>query len=493
MITKEKVREIKDQLSEIIQENKKLLIVATGVGVATMVLILNMHLFQMSYYTMKEETIKVTQILARDVQKEFRQDDWYFKKGIQYLTKNLSEESKVFLEENFKYFDTKIQETVIQAYTQLDSTFRQNQDVFHAIAISEDPQVYRPYMDSLSIEAIEKGLKIYLGESPKLTQEVVNRIYKILSLQPEKLTLEIFKLNVYGLMSFPHNGDVNSISLKLLDHIQPEAIKKSLFTELKTYPIEIEIFSTWIDILNKKRIISTAEYASFTSSYGSIRRMQEQYSQVLLQEVDLHNVKQMTDVQTEELANQEVKLTKEIEGLKTQNETTQEELRKLKNYKEIDLYVLDQYENGDYDVAIPERSWLFGTYKPSNEKIRLKITRTVVESQGVKTFKVYNRGKSQEGLPYYVEVSQEELNQVTALETKIKETNTVITNKEAEINKFNQEIAQIRKTNNYEQTLLLIEEVERKKNSLELEVKKEKVSIQNLFQIGELVVDIKKQ
>lgn len=494
MSIKEKVNQIKEQVAQLFDENKKILLIGMGVLVVTMLTLLNIHLFQMSYYTMKDDTEKVITILAKDVQKDFRQDDWYFQKGINYLSNTLEkEQSKAFLENNFKYLNEEIQKNIIKAYNSQALIFKQQMDVFTAITVSENTDDYAKYMKRVPIDEIEKGLKFYLTEAPKLTQDTVDKVYKIVSLQRNKLPLKLFKINAYELMSFPHNGDVNAASLRLLDFIEPEAIRKSLFDELKTKPIELDLFGMWVDVLYKKKIISTTEYASFTSSYGNIKRMQEQYKQVLLQEVDVYNIKQMIDVQTEEVVAKVGKLTKEIEVIDAQIQQDTETLNKLANYKEVELYVLDQYDNGDYEVAIPERSWLFGTYKPGNQRLRLKITASKVENQGVRSFDVYNKGKSQDGLPYYVEVSAEQKAEISALGKKINEARAIVVEKQKMIETHTQEIEHIRKTNNYDQTLLAIEEIDHKKANLEIEIKKEKLLIQNLFQIGELIVENKKQ
>lgn len=492
MTNKEKLVEIKEQWKKLFEENKKLLIIASSVLVITMASILNIHLFQMSYYTMQGETAKVIELLSKDVQKEFNQDDWYFKKGIRYLTDHLEGESNVFLEENFKYFLPEIQQGIITAYNEQQLVFQKNTDIFNAILAVEDTTVYSKYMKRLSVEQIEQALKGCFGEKPVLTQDVVERLYKILSLQHKKITLDTLQLNMYELMSFPHNGDMNSLSLKLLDCIEAASIKENLFTELKTIPIEIELFASWVDILNRKKVITTSEYANFTSSYGNIKRIQDQYKQVLLQEVDLLNVKQMIDVQTEEKLGEITKLTKEIETLDANVQKENEKLRGIKTYKTMEFYVLDQYPDGDYEAAIPEKSLLFGKYKPGKQRIRLKLNTTQVLEQGVMAFEVHNRGKDSDGLPYYVEVTSEEKEEIASIEQQISTLQDEVVKKQESIKVINQEIEKKRKESGYEQTLTLIEEVQHKKSSLEIDIKKEKLVIQNAFQIGELIVELKK-
>ena len=56
------------------------------------------------------------------------------------------------------------------------------------------------------------------------------------------------------------------------------------------------------------------------------------------------------------------------------------------------------------------------------------------------------------------------------------------------MNKLNQDIAQIRKTNNYDSTLSLLEELELKKSNIALDIEKNRLAIQQLFGIGNILV-----
>lgn len=486
MNLKEELEHIKEVSLQRANEHKKILIISCAVVIGLLVLIMNMNLIQVSYFKMKQMPAQVVNILTKSKTHEYK--NLYFRQGLNYLLEDLSEVSRGFIEENFAEFDEATQEKIIIQYNTEGLFFKDQEVIFNKSMTINEAESFKKYIRRLDTADFERALSACLDEQAKLTQDGVNKLYKLLALRGEKLPLEQFKLGMFELLNVPHKVDVESTSIKILDYIQPERVKEILFTELKTKEVEIGELSIWVDILNKKRIITPSEYISFTNSYGMIKRLQDELKQIELQEVDLMNMKQSIDVQTGVIDNEIQKLTKEMTTLNDQISTLTSKANNLRNYKEIDLYVLDRYENGEYEAAIPEKSWLFGTYKPSSQKVRLKTTRTTVSDVGVQTFSVYSKGTLENGILYYIEVSSEQLGQISDIEKKIQETNSNILNKQNEVNKFNQEIAQIRKTNNYDSTLSLIEELEMKKSNIGLEIEKHKLAIQTLFGIGNITV-----
>lgn len=486
MDLKEKLRHIKEVSLQRANEHKKIVILSCAVVIGILVLIMNMNLIQISYFKMKQMPTQVVNILTKAKTQEYKK--LYFKQGLDYLLEDLSEVSLGFLEENFAEFDEATQEKIIIEYNKEGLFFKSQEVVFSKIMTINATEPLKKYVRRLETADFERAVSACLDEQAKLTQDSVDRLYKLLALRGEKLPLEHFKISVFELLNFPHKADVESTSIKILDYIQPERVKEILFTELKTKEVEISELSTWVDILNKKRIIIPSEYISFTNNYGMIKRLQDELKQIELQEVDLMNMKQSVDVQTEVIDNEIQKYTKEIATLNDQVSTLTSKVNNLRDYQEIDLYVLDRYEDGEYEAAIPEKSWLFGTYKPSSQKVRLKTTRTTISKVGVQTFSVYSKGTLDNGVIYYIEVSNEQLGQISDIEKKIQESNSTILNKQNEVDKLNQEIAQIRKSNNYDSTLNLIEELEMKKSNIDLEIEKYKLAIQTLFGIGNITV-----
>lgn len=465
----------------------KNVVIPSVIGVFIFVLvIINMNLFQITYFRMKHMPDKVVNILTKA--KEQNYDDLYFKQGLQYLVEDASEVSRVFLEKHFKNLDTASQDKILEKYNAEGIQFVSQQEIFDVIIQGTKTDTIKAYMKKLDDVTFERALSEYFDASAKLTQDSVDALYTLLSLKGERIPLKNFKLSIFELLNFPHNGDAESISVKILDYIQPESVKTTLTNELKTNEIEVKTLSIWVDILNKKRIITAQEYLNFTNAYGMIKKSQESLKQIQLQEVDLINMKQTVDVETDVIANQIVRLQKDIKTMQDQTANINEQVSTLKNYKQIDLYILDKYENGEYEAAIPEKSWLFGTYKPSSQKVRLKTTRSSVGEIGVHSFKVYDGGRIDGNVRYYTEVSEEQLIKIEGLEDQIRDANAQINTKNGEIDKLNKEIDEIRKTNNYDATLSLIEELELKKNNIAVEIEKNRLAIQTLFGIGNVIV-----
>lgn len=486
MDLKEKLLQMKEASLQWITEHKKVVIPTSAVVISLLVLIMNMNLIQISYFKMKEMPAQVVNILTKAKTKEYTH--FYFRQGLDYLMEDLSEVSQRFIEKHFADFDKTTQTHIINQYNKEELLFQNQNIIFDKVISDVSSDTLKNYIKRLSTDTFERALSEYFDANAKLTQDGVDKLYKLLILRGERLPLEHFKINIYELLSFPHKGDIESTSIKLLDYIETNRVKEILFTELKTKEIELSTLGLWVDILNKKRVISTTEYVGFTNHNGMIKRLQEELKQIELQEVDLMNMKQSIDVQTEMIVNEAQKITKEIIDLNSQIETYTTEVNSLKNYKEIELYVLDRYENGEYEAAVPEKSWLFGTYKPGSQKVRLKVTRSNVVDVGVQSFSVYNKGKLDDGCIYYVEVSNEQLTHVKGIEDKIQLCNQNVVSKQNEVNKLNQDIAQIRKTNNYESTLGLIQELELKKTNIALEIEKNKLAIQQLFGMGNILV-----
>ena len=486
MNLKDKLTLLKERTIQWIKTYKKV-VVPISIGVIIfLVLIFNMSLFQIKYFKVKEMPDKVVNILSKTAPKDY--DDFYFKYGLNYLIEDGSEVSLTFLEKHFTNLDIPTQDRIVEMYNQKELVFENQEGIFNRIISDQISESIKSYMKRLDNTVFERSLSKYFETNSKLTQDYVDALYKLLSVKGNKIPLEYFKLSIFELLSFPHNGDEESNSIKILDFIEPESVKATLIDELKINEIDIQSLSIWVNILNKKRIITAQEYLGFANSYGMIKKSQESLKQIQLQEVDLLNMKQTVDVETDLLLGQVTKLNKEIQSLKEQKDTYVNKVSTLKNYKQVELYILDRYENGEYEAAIPEKSWLFGTYKPGSKKVRLKTTRTTIVDVGVQTFDVYNAGKLESGEVSYIEVSNEQLESIKEIESKIKEVETNSKLKQSEIDKLNQEVAQIRKENNYESTLNLIEELATKKESIALEIEKNRLAIQSLFGIGKVII-----
>ena len=439
---------------------------------------------------MTGDTQKIVNVISKDVREPKDHQKTHFKIGFDYLLEDMSEVSMNFFEKYFAYLSLEEQESVLDAYNTRELFFKSQKDLLSIASKGNTGLAFRTYINRLDANTFELALIEVFGKEPTMTQDVVTRLYHIANMYDAKLPLNKFKVSIYELMKFPQMGTEDSMASKLLDVIEPKAVHNVLFMELKTQEIDVDTLNTWIDILNRKKVISTQEYAGFTNSYNSVRQLREEYVQLERQEVDIKNIKEKIDVQTSEYLTKIEKITSEITSIQTEMTSKKSELAQKTNYETIELYIMDyDQESGVYEASIPEKSWFFGTYKPSNEKVKITLTDTKPESQGVYTFNVYNNGQAG-GIPYYIEVSSQAKAQIKQLQDEINNQRASIEKKEAEKNQLAEEVNKIRKANNYDQNNRLLEEVNNKKESVLLKVKEKQIEIQTLFGIGNVTIKI---
>ncbi|MGL4736531.1 MAG: hypothetical protein ACRCW2_03645 [Cellulosilyticaceae bacterium] len=473
------------------EKNKKILI-GSGIGLLIIVLLLvNIGLIQVTYYSMTQNPQKVINVISKDARNPEMQKRLYVNLGLDYLVKDLSETSTTFLEKNFLSFEELRRQAILRAYNQKGIFMRDNKALLGVVSTLETiPQDYKNYFKRMDMGTFERILNQYFGENPKLTQTVVKELYHMSSAYGKKLPLDKFKFSVYDLMSFPHEGDANSLALRLLGNIEPEAIKNNLFAELKTKPVQIDDLEVWVNILQKYNVVTTEQYAGFNNSYASVVQLRTRYKQLEAQEVDLMNMKDKIDVQTNGITLEKEKYVNEKVELDKQLAQKREELDRESQYQVIKLYVMDFYGDGQYEASIPEKSWFFDTYKPTNEKVVIKVTNTHISKQGVYDFKVYNKGTHNSGIPYFVELSSDDLGRIQRLESEVQScVNKVQANKQ-EIAKRDEEISVIRKSQGYDEIITSIEDVKKSKEKVVLDLEGQKVAVQNLFGIGHVEVTL---
>lgn len=489
----EKIKEIQNKVSDFIKKNKKLSIAIMIGSVIFILILLNLDFLQISYYKVTQEPQKIVNVLSKEIKEIENHQKAYFKNGINYLIEDMSEISQKFFEKYYSYLNQLEKDLVLSAYNKEAKFFSSHKLIIEDIASGNKSEEIKKYINRIDVNAFELALIECFGNNIELTQDVATKLYQVLSIYDEKIVMNKFNISMYDLMTFPQMATEDSIAIKLLEEIEPNTVHRILFTELKTEPIDIEVLNQWIDTLNKKKIISTKEYASFTNSYSSIKQLKDEYTQLQYQEVDIKNIKQKIDVETAEYTSKIDKIQKEIETHQKEIETTKGTLSKLKQYKTLEVYIMDYNEDGTYEASIPEKSWFFGTYKPSQDKLKIRVMNTKPDSQGVFTFDVYYQGEVENELPYYVEVSTEEKAKIVQLESELVKIRSLIEQKQAEKAKLEGEVEKIRKANNYEQNNRLLEEVAHKKESVILKLTEKQVEIQNLFGIGQVMIDVDKK
>ncbi|MEG0352354.1 MAG: hypothetical protein RR586_03735, partial [Cellulosilyticaceae bacterium] len=237
----EKINDFKNQFKDFVEQNQKLVIGITAGVVICVLLLFNMSLIQISYYKITQDTQKMVNVLAKEVKEVKNHQKVYFKSGLDYLIEDMSEISTVFFEKYFSYLSLGDKEKVLTAYNEKDILFASQQIIIDEIAKGNKSDVIDKYLNRLDMNTFELALVEYFGKDPEPTQDIVNKLYNVASMYEAKLPMDKFIVSIYEIMKFPELATENSMALKLLDVIEPEAIYRVLFTELKTQGIEVDL------------------------------------------------------------------------------------------------------------------------------------------------------------------------------------------------------------------------------------------------------------
>jgi hypothetical protein len=445
---------------------------------------------QMSYFAMQKNTISIVNVMNKQVGNVKEQEKAYFRTGVDYLLKEMGVEAQSFFERNLLNVETRVQEQILKKYNEKELFFSDHQNVLLLAAHEKHQGAMREYFKRMDENKREIILREYFGEEVKLTQDTVTKLYHIAKLYPSKLKLERFTMSMYDLLDFPHAGNEESMALKVLSIIEPQRVYEELFKELKTREVDLEHFKEWVEVLNRHTIISRTEYAGFTNHYTSITQLKNQYKQVKEQRVDIENMRKSIDLQTLPLENQVSELTRQIEFLTGEGAEKDKVLTTLTAYKTVELYIVDAYGEGLYEAATPEKSWFFNTYKPSSERMAVRLTRTKPGEPGVYTLQLYDKGKAATGLPYFEEVSAVQLNEIDTLKSELEKTKEEIEVLEETLVGVEGEIAKIRSEGKYEQNMQRLEELDIKEENIQSQLQEQVVRIQTLFGIKQITMEI---
>ncbi len=517
-------------------------IIVSGLSIALLagVITANIKLFQLMSYKMQANTPAVIELMERDLKSTKKQDGWYFSQGVEYLLQDMSDQTKGFFEGHFTEFIPEIQEDIIKQYNKRNLFFANKNILTDTLLDNLDNEVYAGYFKRLDEVMVDEMLASYFKDKTTLNDEFVDELYKITSIYPKQLILNKFNFDVYGLLVYgdekqssaeeatnvdtPNNeqlkvdkgqqsvntettqavtvasepAKVPEITLAqkkdtIFKKLAPEKAKAMIFAKLKTSPIQLETLKELMEFLNRNNIIDTKTYTSFNNMYSEVHLIRKQYSELDNKEVDLKNKKQAIELQLNEpKKNIEAK---EVELKKAQAAVSEIEnkLSSLTGYAYMALYIEKAYGDGEYEASIPTTG-LFGNFKPSSQKYIIKLTTSQFSTPGVyyvnitlQGTKVNNRGNE---YPYYVEVSQSQLDQIATLQQQREAKVNAVKNIRSEIAAIEAKIAAIKEENGYEavDSELRNIAVERENYAEKLDV--QAVEIQQLLSIGRVQVKL---
>lgn len=504
-------------------------IIVSGLTIAILagVITANIHIFQLMSYKMQANTPAVIQLMERDLKNTKRQDGWYFSQGIEYLLQDMSEETKEFFEAHFAEFIPDIQAEIIKEYNRRNLFFAKQSTLTSTILNHIDKDFYAGYFKRIDEVSVDEMLASYFGEDVELTEEFVDKLYKITSIYPKQLLLDQFKFDVYGLLVLEEIGNASeeqaseqveestvdtvttdanataesettSITLEekkdtIFKKLAPEKAKKMIFDKLKTNPIQIEILKELMDFLNRNNILDTKTYTSFNNFYSEIHLIRKQYSEIDGKEIDLQNKKSAIELQISEPQKNIESKQVELKNAQAAVSEVESQLANLTGYAYMALYIEKAYGNGEYEASIPTTG-LFGNFKPSSQKYIIKLTTSQFSTPGVyyvnitlQGTKVNNKGNE---YPYYVEVSQNQLDQIAALQEKRQAKVNAVSNIQGEIATIEAKIAAIKEENGYAAIEKELKSLAVERETYAERIDEKAVEIQKLLNIGRVIANL---
>lgn len=534
-----------EKFKEALKRYKWIIVSGLTIAILAGVITANIHIFQLMSYKMQANTPAIIQLMERDLKNTKRQDGWYFSQGIDYLVQDMSEETKEFFETHFAEFIPDIQDEIIKEYNRRNLFFANQSILTNIILDNIDKEVYSGYFKRIDEVSVDEMLANYFGEDVALTEDFIDKLYKITSIYPKQLLLDEFEFDVYGLLvledvetsaieveesatseniepeTTPEGQGVEgvvestedttttdanvitdsetvNITLEekkntIFKKLAPEKAKKMIFDKLKTSPIQIETLKELMDFLNRNNIVDTKTYTSFNNFYSEIHLIRKQYSEIDGKEVDLQNKKSAVELQISEPQKNIESKQVELKNAQAAVSEVENKLASLTGYAYMALYIEKAYGNGEYEASIPTTG-LFGNFRPSSQKYIIKLTTSQFSTPGVyyvnitlQGTKVNNKGNE---YPYYVEVSQSQLDQIAALQEERQAKVKAVSNIQGEIATIEAKITAIKEENGYAAI-----EKELKNLAVERETYAEKldekaVEIQKLLNIGRVIANL---
>lgn len=480
-----------DKIKQELVRYKWILIIGLIVGLGMSILAANIHVIQFFQARMEKNTQKIMDLLAKDMKNEARQDEWYFKEGILYLVEEGSAESLDFLETHLGEMTLERQYDILYGYNK-KSLLLNDHTVFMQILMENlDHEATTAYLKRIDPDTLDQELFYYFGDKPDITNEFVDTLYKMLVVYPKSLPLKKFQFSLYPILTMT-GEDTASKRDQILSKLQGETAKTILFKELKTRPIELQVFNEWIELLHRNKILTSEDYTGFANLYRELQLVLTQYRGMDEREVDLMNKKQMIEVELgDKLKLLESSLV-HIQGIEYEITSAEQELEKLTDYAHIALYIDKAYGNNEYEASVPRKN-IFGNYKPSSQKYILKLNTTAFYQEGVYYVDVYLNGTKTDPkgneYPYYIEVPKENLERINILgrtrETQIQELSKI----KGDTAVLQQEVDAIKQATGYEENEEALQNLDEERASLLNKINEKIVQVKNLFQIGNLTLN----
>lgn len=536
------------KFKEALKRYKWVIVSGLTIAILTGLITANIHIFQFMSYKMQANTPAIVKLMEDNLASSKKQDGWYFSQGMAYLLQDMSQQSKTFFEAHFEEFTPTIQEDIIKAYNRRNLFFEKQSTLTHVVLDKIDKEAYAGYFKRMDEVSADEMLAEYFGDKVELNEAFVDKLYKITSIYPKQLLLDKFEFDVYGLLVLEDdtkgvseevskeegdeeqaeaseqtdesavseqvegttdeqvtspevtttNDTVDVITLEekkntIFKKLESEKARKMIFDKLKTSPIEGETLKQLMDFLNRNNVLDTKTYTNFSNLYSEVYLIRKQYGEIDGKEVDLKNKKSAIELQISEPQKNIESKKVELKNAQAAVSEVESKLENLTGYAYMALYIEKAYGNGEYEASIPTTG-LFGGFKPSSQKYIIKLTASQFTTPGVYYVNISLQGtkanKKGNEYPYYVEVSQSQLDQIAALQTERQAKVGAVSNIQGEIATIEAKIAAIKEENGYAKVDAELKSLAVERETFAERLDEKAVEIQNLLGIGRVLISL---
>lgn len=483
------------QIKETIRQYKWVLVAGLITALLIGLIAANFHVLQFMKYKMSNDTQGMLRILQTAATHQESENEWYFKQGMTYLIEQdvYTEEIKHFFEDNFSYFTEERKKEIVAGYNKRKLSFALTEEWMRFLIDCREDGEVKQYMKQMPPDALEAGLLLVYGKTPKVDEPFIQSLNEILAAYPQKLPFQKFKFSLYDLLQ--QGGTPISPEVKqLFAKIDPKIVRTDLFKELSTKQLTEKQLLTWMKFFKDCQVISLSDYTAFDKLYSEIDRLRSEYKGLDDEKIQLQNKKESVEAQISETS-------KTVEGKKEEVSQKQQEvaaleskLEKLTNYAHMSLYVEEASGTGtgEYIASIP-RGGLFG-FKPSSQKYIVKLTHSSVFNQGVLNLNVYLQGvkQAQDGskYDYYVEVSPSDLSEMDSLTAERTRQIEALEALQQEVKRLEDQITAIKEENYYDEAVEALNNIESRRSDYVSQMTEKVVGIKELFGFSDIMISI---
>ncbi|OOB78304.1 MAG: hypothetical protein BEN18_07830 [Epulopiscium sp. Nuni2H_MBin001] len=473
-----------EQLKQEFSERKSLYIMLTVICTMIVMVLFNLSYLQMQFYIQFDNTSGIIKIISAQATKEEETQKWYFRAGLNYLLDDMSAQSVNFFQSNFSKFNSNDQDKILATFNNQEKFFSNNNEVFETLARMNYTTENQKYINRMSIEQFELALSDYFGPELYVNPTYVELLYNISSKYKTRLSLNNFQISMYNLFSLATNNDM---AVNVLQNIDKTVLYNNLFKELEVRPVHADVFEDWMELLNKLGTLTTQEYAKFTNNYTILNQLLAQYEQLRMQENELNYMKAQMELEILPLYNELEEYHNEIMELIDSVKEAEQYLMELQDYETYEFYIGDMLPNGDYVASNPVRTF-FGGYSYGDEDMRIVLTKTIPNNEGMYTITAIQDGVTEEGLPHFIELSRMQELEMVALASSIDTTNNKIAYTASKYDELYLLIQDKIDNSGLDQNQELLEALYNQMANLETRILDQKEVIEEAFGVGELEV-----